>query len=332
MHFLATTLGLLVLFAVTQPASAVPPGPRELGRVHWGRDLMQALADSKRHGRPVLALFQEIPGCATCVGFGEGPLSHPLLVEVIEREFVPLAVHNNATSGPDCVARERFREPAWNNPVMRFLDSNGRDVLPRRDALYGPDQVAARLVAALAASRRPVPDYLRLVAEELSGERASAVYTMHCFWQGESALARIPGVRGTRAVFAGGHEGVEVRFDPAVIARAALDRQAARLGYARHGGGPVRDAPASDQLHHLRGSRLALLPLTARQAGWVNASLAAGEDPLRWLSPSQRQMAGALAVRTARDAHAFDGLERPSRWDALGAYQDELLVRLSGLR
>lgn len=328
MRLLAPILGLIALSAVAPAAAA----PRELGRVHWGRDLTRALAESKRDGRPVLALFQEIPGCATCVGFGEGPLAHPLLVEAIEHEFVPLAVHNNAPSGPDREARERFREPAWNNPVMRFLDAHGRDVLPRQDALYGPDQVAARLVAVLSAAHRPVPGYLRLVAEELSGERASAVYTMHCFWEGEAALARIPGVRGTRAVFAGGREGVEVRFDPAAIARPALDRQAARLGYARHDTGAVRAAPASDQLRHLRASPLALLPLTARQAGLVNAALAAGDDPLLGLSPAQRRLAGAVAARAANEPHAFDGLERPARWDALAEYQDQLLVRLAGVR
>ena len=34
----------------------------ELGKVKWGRDLDAALAKSKKTGRPVLILFQEVPG------------------------------------------------------------------------------------------------------------------------------------------------------------------------------------------------------------------------------------------------------------------------------
>ena len=34
----------------------------EVGKVKWGRDLDAALAKSKQTGRPVLVLFQEVPG------------------------------------------------------------------------------------------------------------------------------------------------------------------------------------------------------------------------------------------------------------------------------
>ena len=43
----------------------------------------------------MLLFFQEVPGCSTCQAFGRGPLSHPLLVDAIEHEFVPLFVQNN---------------------------------------------------------------------------------------------------------------------------------------------------------------------------------------------------------------------------------------------
>ena len=36
--------------------------PRELGLVHWKRDFDAALAESKSGGKPVLVLFQEVPG------------------------------------------------------------------------------------------------------------------------------------------------------------------------------------------------------------------------------------------------------------------------------
>lgn len=34
----------------------------ELGTVSWGRDFEGALAEGKRDGKPVFALFQEVPG------------------------------------------------------------------------------------------------------------------------------------------------------------------------------------------------------------------------------------------------------------------------------
>jgi len=37
-------------------------GPVELGRVDWLRDHDQAFAEARRTGKPVLLLFQEIPG------------------------------------------------------------------------------------------------------------------------------------------------------------------------------------------------------------------------------------------------------------------------------
>lgn len=34
----------------------------EIGKVEWGRDLDAALAKSQESGKPVLLLFQEVPG------------------------------------------------------------------------------------------------------------------------------------------------------------------------------------------------------------------------------------------------------------------------------
>ncbi|MCB1098391.1 MAG: hypothetical protein KDN22_22650 [Verrucomicrobiae bacterium] len=36
--------------------------PVEVGDVAWGRDLERALASAKKSGKPVFALFQEVPG------------------------------------------------------------------------------------------------------------------------------------------------------------------------------------------------------------------------------------------------------------------------------
>lgn len=89
-------------------------------------------------------------------------LSHPLLVEAITDEFVPVAIHNNKP-GRDARVLARFGEKAWNNPVVRFLDGSGRDLIPRADGVYTPAGIASRMAAALRASKRPVPEYLRLL-------------------------------------------------------------------------------------------------------------------------------------------------------------------------
>ena len=63
---------------------------RELGDVAWLRDYDYATALAAAHGKPVLLLFQKVPGCATCVHFGQDVLTHPLMVELIAERFVDL--------------------------------------------------------------------------------------------------------------------------------------------------------------------------------------------------------------------------------------------------
>ena len=125
---------LLFIMLMTAPLSCHAGSPtqaEEAGVVSWGRDLDTALAASRTSGRPVLALFQEIPGCAGCKQFGRDVLSNPLLVEAIETQFTPLLIHNNKP-GRDAEVLKRFGEPAWNYQVVRFLDPAGKDIIPRR--------------------------------------------------------------------------------------------------------------------------------------------------------------------------------------------------------
>src|SRR5258707_4422526 len=163
MSHLTPWLGTALVMSVI--AGALSPNPEpELGLVRWGHDLDAALATSRESGRPVLALFDEVPGCATCRGFGAEVLSLPLIAEAIESEFVPLFVAN-CRPGRDAAWLARFGEPAWNNPGVRFLDASGHDVIARADGLYSPHEIAARLGDALRAAGRPVPGYVALAIE-----------------------------------------------------------------------------------------------------------------------------------------------------------------------
>lgn len=67
----------------------------------------------------------------------------------------------------------------------------------------------------------------------------------------------------------------------------------------------VRDANASDRKRFLQHSRYRGLDLIEAQAVKVNADLAEGRDPDRWLSPRQRN---ALDERTQRS-----GVHAPKR-------------------
>ncbi|MEN8716428.1 MAG: hypothetical protein ABF384_16055 [Verrucomicrobiales bacterium] len=51
---------LFLLFAAG--CQAEPSQPVELGTVKWSRDLDATLATSKKSGKPVMLLFQEVPG------------------------------------------------------------------------------------------------------------------------------------------------------------------------------------------------------------------------------------------------------------------------------
>ena len=102
----------------------------ELGAISWYRDYDEALAASKAQHKPVLILFQEVPGCATCRNYGNKVLSHPLLSEAIENEFIPLAIFNNK-GGKDAAVLKKYREPSWNNPVVRIVNASGENLVNR---------------------------------------------------------------------------------------------------------------------------------------------------------------------------------------------------------
>ncbi|MEL6431622.1 MAG: hypothetical protein AAFU73_20390 [Planctomycetota bacterium] len=87
-------------------------------------------------------------------------------------------MRNNA-EGPEQAVLERYREPTWNNPVVRFLGADGDDLIPREDGIWTLGGQLERMVRALEAADRPVPRWLRTrAAETASGEVESAVFAM----------------------------------------------------------------------------------------------------------------------------------------------------------
>ena len=325
--------------------------PRELGQVAWLRDYDQAISVSRETGKPVFLLFQEIPGCATCVEFGDAPLSHPLIVEAIETHFVPLAIHNNKP-GQDAEILSKFNEPAWNFPVARFIDADGTDIIARADRIWDTHGIAKRMIDALDAAGRNVPKFLQLIEAE-SNESAlqPATFAMACYWEGEAQLGALEGVIRTKAGWMNGHETVDLLFDPELIdyetlLSAAQSRHCASVVYPRNpmqltvarrlAETPVRlsdtesrTARTGDQKYYLQFSTLRHVPLTPAQATKVNAALRLKTDPLVWLSLSQRELAGTIELGLQARPDALAVLAAPETLVQWADYRRAILSRLS---
>ena len=54
-------MSILTIWATADGGQTIQ-NPVEIGTVHWGRDFDGALKMSAESGKPVLVLFQEVPG------------------------------------------------------------------------------------------------------------------------------------------------------------------------------------------------------------------------------------------------------------------------------
>ena len=305
------------------PPDVSPPGnrPRELGQIDWTRGFDVAAETAKHQHKPLLVLFQEVPGCHTCVAYGDQVLSHPLIVDAAESLFVPVAVYNNI-KGRDERTLQSFKEPAWNNPVVRIVTHDRRPLAARVADEYTVRGIATAMVEALRKTNRDVPEYLELLVEELNARSRgleTATFVMHCFWEGESALGALPGVVSTMPGFVGKDEVVELGFDPNVISFGALFQKASSLKcadkvYARTdaqmelastklGDRAIRTEevvrPDKQPKYYLLQTAYKHVPMTGLQAARVNALVQQDKDPNRCLSPSQIDLLNAIRKNPA---------------------------------
>lgn len=136
-------------------------------------------------------------------------LSHPVLADLIEQEFVPCVINNRGdrgSLGENDATLQLFGEPMLNNPVVRFVDSAGevsaavdsprsqrseallirtalcvcvrtaQAVAPRLSNQWTPAAVFRGIHAALTAVGRPLPAWAEsMVAPSVVG---TAVFTM----------------------------------------------------------------------------------------------------------------------------------------------------------
>ncbi len=325
----------------------------ELGTVNWTRNFEAAKKLSVDSKRPIFLLFQEVPGCQTCQNFGSQPLSHPLMVEAIEDLFIPVLVYNNK-EGADAELLKSFNEPAWNNPVVRYLSGSGQDLLPREDGIWETAGTATRMIAALKAAGQKVPAYLQIVAEESNHGTESAEFAMHCYWEGEAKLGSIPGVTSTRSGWRDNLEVVRVEYDPSIVdydrllataqkfecASKVFAHSEAQLKTAMNTvgdkaskvDGAMRDAKASDQKYYLLQTRYRHLPMTELQATKVNANLAANKPVDGLLSPRQRALFAQIEAILKGDRNAFDDFVSPNDSTQLAGYANKLVKKIAAVQ
>ncbi len=317
---LAFLSSLLVTSCASEPAARP-----EVGSLAWPRDFEAALAASKSSGKPVFAFFQEVPGCAGCQQFGSTVMTDPTIVSAIESSFVPVLIHNNKGGG-DAEVLKRYDEPAWNFQVIRFLDGEGKDIIPRKDRVWTKDALATRMVETLTKAGREAPAGLVAVSKGRKpkvsaapeSETGKAAFVMFCFWTGEMKLGGIEGVLTTEAGFLDGHEVTLVTWDRArlpfsdlVKKAAALDcarkiypatesdlaaakKAGSKLEVARFREKAYRPAPADDQKKQIAGTPYAKLKLTPEQATKVNAFCRSDKKKaLAVLTPEQKALLGA---------------------------------------
>ena len=274
------------------------------------------------------------------------------MVEAIEDLFVPVLVYNNKSS--DAALLKKFNEPSWNNPIVRFLKSDGQDLIKRESGVWTVGPVASRMVAALKAANQQVPSYLSgLAIDQTSLE--SATFAMHCYWTGEARLGSIDGVMSTVSGWAGGLEVVQLTYDPKLVeysklVSAAQSFKCATKVFAHTDSqlatakslvgtravkfpGSASKAKLSDQKYQLRTSKgVRSLPLTTYQSTKINSLVRSPQraELLKLLSPRQLVLLGQISEGfKSGKGDAIDRLVFPEDDAKLASYQAKLVSSLA---
>lgn len=224
----------------------------------------------------------------TCVNFGQDVLAHPLMVEFITDHFISVAIFNNRP-GPDAEILQRFGEPSWNNPVVRFLGSDGTEIVPKLADRYDALGLHEKITDVFEKLGKDLPGYFRLLGRDLlveGGITESATYTTPCFWSGETSLAQHPAVVTTEAGWIDGEEVVRVDLDPRVASRSELDGYAHAEGFS-----PLHSTQFrldGEPQFYLRKHAARHLPMTQVQRTQINLAVPYRTPLADILSPQQR--------------------------------------------
>lgn len=292
---------------------------KELGKVSWYRDYNTAISLSQKHNKPVLILFQEVPGCSTCRNYGHNVLSNPLMTEAIENEFIPLAIFNNK-GGKDAEILKKYNEPSWNNPVVRIVNNKGDNIVNRVASDYSAKGLYNAMITALKNYKKPIPEYIKILGKELAFSKnpnlKEAHYKMYCFWTGEKQLGVNDGVLETRAGFMNG-EVVKVIYDAEKTNATELNTYAKRNDMI-----PVSNTghfkwSEKDEDYYLQHSKYKYVPLTNIQKTKINSALGYHKNPDKYLSPKQLKWLYSKHLKTAKISFNEDF---KAAWIKMNAY------------
>lgn len=288
--FLPLLFCVTILSATAQQKTNPKNQDEELGKVAWLRDYDTAIQLSAKQNKPILILFQEVPGCATCRNYGHNVLSNPLMTEAIENEFVPLAIFNNK-GGNDAKILKKYGEPSWNNPVVRIVDFNGDNLVRRVASDYSAKGLYNAMITALKKYGNEIPEYMQILGKELSAvnNQKETYYSMYCFWTGEKKLGSTEGVINTEAGFMKGREVVKVTYNPEIITDHTLTSFAKQNNMSPISKDTSYNASTKDEDYYLQHSNFKFLPLSPLQRTKINSALGNRKNAEKYLSPKQKK-------------------------------------------
>ncbi len=248
--------------------------PIELGKVHWIRSYEKARALARASNKPLLILFQEVPGCATCSRYGNVVLSHPLIVEAIETYFTPLCIYNNK-GGDDATTLQFFHEPAWNNPVIRIVDPiSQKDKIERLNDDYSPQGLMKNIIDVLKSDKKNVPEWVALTKAYFDTDTHTTIsetYAMYCFWSGEVNIGKIDGIVSTQTGFSDNKEVVKVTYANDIIKSDALERLLNQSEYTKLSKDAQFNYKKKDAKYYLSHSNWKYIPMLPNQASKANS-------------------------------------------------------------
>ncbi len=315
---MANTAAMPTVFSTENSFEKNIPGqPEELGDVHWLRDFDAGILEAKKSDKPILILFQEVPGCSNCTKFGNEILRHPLIVEAIETFFVPVCIFNNK-KGKDSEVLFRFNEPSWNNPVVRIVRPDGLDVVPRMADFRSTWQVVNGIRTALNLTATPCPEYLQSFENELLAREnglETATFSMNCFWSGEKTIGSIEGVVETEPGFQNGKEVVRAVFNPAIVKRADLEKKVTSNGINSC---PKNEGfrPDDEPKYYLSKTFWQFVPMTPLQQTRANSAVGKNLSPENLLSPRQLALADFVKNHPEKKWPSAIGKEIIEAWAA----------------
>lgn len=308
--------GTADLFAQPAGVDAQKSTGDEFANISWDFEFDNASEFAGRKGYPMLVLLVELPASPASVQFGQEVLSHPLIHDAIESQFVHVAVFNGLDENAERT-RKLLGERRFGDSVIHLITPDHKPLVKRLANNRTVAGLAGAMVTALEKSKRSVPLFLQLLAEETGArtcETRRATFQTHCFWEGESALGRVPGVLSTTPGFIQSKEVVEVEYDPGAISLEGLysiakSKDVATGIVARNESEAFiagklfgenvlltdeATRPDAEPKYYLAKTLYRHVPMTSLQASRINAAIHRKEDPSAFLSRRQKGFLSAI--------------------------------------